>query len=55
MGFYFERKLTDIVVAILVAAEMNYRSAAFSSREWVIERKAEIEKRLIHNEGRGIA
>lgn len=46
-GVLLERKLTEIVVAVLVATEMDYRTAAVASREWAIERKAEIEKELI--------
>ena len=41
-----EAHLRDIVIAILLQAEKQHRQAAVRHREWIIERKAEIQKAL---------
>lgn len=41
-----EQRLTDILVAMLVAAETSYRNGVASHREWIIERKSEAEAEL---------
>jgi len=38
--------LRDIVIAILVQAEKQHRHAAVHRREWIIERKADLQKEL---------
>jgi hypothetical protein len=45
-GSLLESQLTDIVVTTLVLAEENHRQRAIRSRDWQIERKAEIEKEV---------
>jgi len=41
-----EDQLTDILVEMLVSAEVSYRNGLIRNREWVIERKAEAEAEL---------
>jgi hypothetical protein len=41
-----EYQLTDILVAMLVSAELSYRNGLIRHREWVIERKVEAEAEL---------
>lgn len=41
-----ETHLRDIVIAILVQAEKQHRHAAVHRREWIIERKADLQKEL---------
>src|SRR6185503_1915551 len=41
-----EDQLTDIVVEMLVSAEVSYRNSLVRNREWIIERKAAAEAEL---------
>ncbi len=41
-----EDQLTDIFVAMLVAAEISYRNGLAERRDWIIERKAEAQAEL---------
>jgi hypothetical protein len=43
---YLEDNLTEIMVEILITAEISYRKSLVRHREWVIERRAEVEKEI---------